>query len=32
MAPAFWLLRLGSLVIWIAAATGVVLAKRSTID
>ena len=32
MAPTFWLLGLGSPVIWIAAATGIVLAGRFTID
>jgi len=32
MAPAFWLLGLGSPVIWIAAATGLVLAGRFAVD
>jgi len=32
MAPAFWLLGLGSSVIWIAAATGLVLAGRFAVD
>jgi len=32
MAPAFWLLGLGSSVIWIAAAAGLVLAGRFTMD
>lgn len=32
MAPAFWLLGLGSSIIWIAAATGLVLAGRFPVD
>jgi glycerol-3-phosphate acyltransferase PlsY len=32
IAPVFWLLGLGSSVIWIAAATGLVLAGRFAID